>query len=157
MLSEALEYLGDSYFYRGDYGSARQQYEKALQIATKSKSRELLAISRFNLAKLDVVQGRSASAITVLKRQVEEFDSLGLKAGSVQSSIYLAEALLATMKPTEAQQELDRTIKLAEKLGLQVGAGPRPLPDGAGTRQIGEEQSSDSSLPRSGEDIGVPQ
>ncbi len=121
VLSGALEYLGDSYFYRGDYGSARQQYEKALQIATKSKSRELLAISRFNLAKLDVVQGRSAWAITVLKKQVEEFDSLGLKAGSVQSSIYLAEALLATMKPTEAQQELDRTIKLAEKLGLQVG------------------------------------
>jgi len=120
VLSQALEYLGDSYFYRGDYGSARQQYEKALQIATKSKSRELLAISRFNLAKVDVVQGRSASAIPVLKKQVEEFDSLGLKAASVQSSIYLAEALLATRKPTEAQKELDRTIKLAEKLGLWV-------------------------------------
>jgi len=120
VLAQVLDQLGDSYFYRGDYSIARQQYEKALQVATKSKSRILLANSRFNLAKLDVVQGRSTSAIPVLKKQVEEFDSLGLKAGSVQSSIYLAEALLATKKPAEAQQELDRTIKLAEKLGLLV-------------------------------------
>jgi eukaryotic-like serine/threonine-protein kinase len=120
VLHEVLGELGDSYFYRGDYVSARRQYEKALQVATKSKSRTSLAISRFNLAMLDVVQGRSASAIPVLKKQVEEFDSLGLKAGSVQSSIYLAEALLATKKPAEALRELDRTLKLAEKLGLLV-------------------------------------
>ena len=120
VLHGVLVELGDSYFYQGDYGSAKQQYEKALQVATKSKSRRRLANSRFDLAKLDVVQGSSASAIPVLKKQVEEFDSLGLKAGWVQSSIYLAEALLATRKPTEAQQELDRTIKVAEKLGLRV-------------------------------------
>jgi tetratricopeptide (TPR) repeat protein len=120
VLHEVLVGLGDSYFYGGDHVSARRQYEKALQVATKSKSRTLLAISRFNLAKLDVVQGRSASAISVLKKQVGEFDSLGLKAGSVQSSIYLAEALLATQSPAEAQQELDRTLKGAEKLGLLV-------------------------------------
>src|ERR1035441_837078 len=119
-LHQVLDELGDSYFYRGDYGSARQQYEKALQVRTSAKSRTPLAQSRFNLAKLDVVQGRSASAIPVLKKQVEEFDSLGLKAGSVQSSIYLAEALLATKKPDEARQELDRTIKLADNLGLLV-------------------------------------
>jgi eukaryotic-like serine/threonine-protein kinase len=55
-----------------------------------------------------------------LKKQVEEFDSLGLKAGSVRSSIYLAEALLSTKKPAEAQQELDGAIKRAEKVGLLV-------------------------------------
>lgn len=120
VLHAVLVDLGDSYFYRGDYGSAKPQYEKALQVATKSKSRRLMADTRFDLAKLDVVQGRSASAIPVLKKQQREFDSLGLKADSVKSSIYLAEALLATGKTTEAQQELDRTIKLAEKLGLRV-------------------------------------
>jgi tetratricopeptide (TPR) repeat protein len=120
VLHEVLDELGDSHFYRGDYGGARPQYEKSLKIATKSKSRGQLASSHFNLAKLDVVQGHSASAIPVLKRQVEQFDSLGLKAASVRSSIYLAEALLPTKKPAEAQQELDGTIKLAKKLGLLV-------------------------------------
>ena len=31
--AEARNALGDSYFYRGDYPSARQQYERAQQIA----------------------------------------------------------------------------------------------------------------------------
>jgi len=120
VLARALNYLGDSYFYRGDYGAARQQYEKAFQVATKSKSRELLAISHFNTARLDVIQDRPAAAIPVLKKLVEESDSLGLKALSVQSSIYLAQALLAAKKPADAQQELDRAMNRAEKLGLLV-------------------------------------
>ena len=120
MLARALNYLGDSYFYRGDYGTARQQYEKALQVANKSKSRELLVLTRFNLAKLDVVQGRPAAAIPVLKSIMDESDSLGLKALSVQSSIYLAQALLGTKKPADAQAELDRAMNRAEKLGLLV-------------------------------------
>jgi tetratricopeptide (TPR) repeat protein len=43
VLHEVLDELGDSYFYRNDYGGAKQQHEKALQVATKSKSRRLLA------------------------------------------------------------------------------------------------------------------
>ena len=120
VLAQALNYLGDSYFYRGDYGAARQQYEKALQVATKSKSRELLAVSHFNLAKLEVVQGRAAAAIPGLKKLQEDSESLGLQALSVQSSVYLAQALLAIKKPADAQQELDRAMNRAEKLGLLV-------------------------------------
>lgn len=120
VLAQVLIYLGDNYFYLGDYAIARQHYQEAFQVATNSKSRQLLAIARFNLAKLDVVESHSASAIPVLKKQLEEFDSLGLKAWSVRSSIFLAEALLATGKAAEVQQELDRAIKRAEKLGLLV-------------------------------------
>ena len=120
VLAQALNYLGDSYFYRGDYTTARQQYEKALQVATKSKSRELLTISQFNLAKLAVVQGRAAAAIPVLKKLGEDSDSLGLKALSVKASVYLSQALLANRKPQDAQQELDRAMNRAEKLGLLV-------------------------------------
>jgi len=120
VLAQALNYLGDSYFYRSDYATAREPYEKALVVATRSKSQQLLAVTRFNLAKLDVVQNRSAAAIPVLKKLVEEADSLGLKALSVQSSIYLAQALIATNKPADAQQELDRAMNRAEKLNLLI-------------------------------------
>ncbi len=120
VLAQALNYLGDSYFYRGDYSTARQEYDKALQVATRSKNRELLAVAHFNMAKLDVVQDHPASAISVLKGLVEQSDSLGLKALSVQSSVYLAQALLAVKKPADAQQELDRAMNRAEKLGLLV-------------------------------------
>jgi serine/threonine protein kinase/tetratricopeptide (TPR) repeat protein len=120
VLAQALNYLGDSYFYSGDYANAREQYDKALQVATRGKSRELTAVTRFDLAKLNVVQGRPAAAIPDLKKLVEEADSLGLKELSVQASVYLAQALLATGKPQDAQQELDRAMNRADKLGLLV-------------------------------------
>ncbi len=120
VLAANLNYLGDSYFYRGDYGAARQQYDKALQVATRAKSRELSAVTRFNTAKLDVVQNRAAAAIPVLKKLVEESDTLGLKALSVQSSVYLAQALLASKNTADAQKELERAMNRAEKLGLLV-------------------------------------
>ena len=120
VLSQALNYLGDSYFYRGDYDAAREQYDRALQVATKAKNREMLTVSRFNLAKLDVVQNRAAAAIPVLKKLVDETETVGLKTLSVQASIYLAQALLANNKAEDAQQELDRAMNRAEKLGLLV-------------------------------------
>jgi eukaryotic-like serine/threonine-protein kinase len=118
--AQALNYLGDSYFYRGEYGAAKSQYDRAMQLANKSKNREMLARTKFNLARLDVVQNRSAAAIPVLKSLVDETETVGLKALSVQVSLYLSRALLATGKPDDAQQELDRALNRAEKLGLLI-------------------------------------
>ena len=120
VLARALDFLGDSYFYRGDYASAKQQYDRALQVAMKAKNQEMIATSRFGLARLDVMQNRPAAAIPVLKKLAGESDSLGLKALSVQASVWLAQALIATNKMPEAQQELDRAMNRAEKLGLLV-------------------------------------
>jgi Tfp pilus assembly protein PilF len=120
ILAEALNYQGDSFFYAGDFSSARQQYEKAMQMATRAKYREVITRSKFDLARLDVVQNRAAGAIPSLKKLVEETDTVGLRALSVQASLYLAKALLETGKPQDAQQELDRAMNRAEKLGLLI-------------------------------------
>ena len=120
VLARSLAFLGDSYFYSGDYGNARQQYDRALQVATRIKNRELLATIKFGQARLDVAQNRAAAAIPVLKKLIEDSDSLGLKALSVQTSVWLAQALVAANKNADAQQELDRALNRAEKLGLQV-------------------------------------
>ena len=118
--AEALNWLGDSYFYRGDYGSARQQYEKADGLAAKAKIRDQSATSRFNLARLDVVQGRAAAAMPVLQKLIQETDNIGLKALSVQSSLYLAQAAIASNKADIAQRELDSAMNRAEKLNLLI-------------------------------------
>ena len=94
VMAEALNALGDSYFYRGDYASARQQYERALQTANKAALREQIVISKLNLAKVDVAQGHSQAAAPVLKKLIQDADSMGLKAQSVEASVYLGEALL---------------------------------------------------------------
>ena len=118
--AEALNYLGDSYFYSGDYAAARQQYEKALQTATKANSKEQAVLARLDLAKLDVAQGRSQGAVAVLKKLKQDTDAMGLKADSVRASIYLGEALLATNQAAAAREELDNAVGRAEKLGLKV-------------------------------------
>jgi tetratricopeptide (TPR) repeat protein len=118
--AEALNYLGDNYFYRGDYPAARQQYEKALQLSNKSKVREQVVLANLNLAKLDVAQGKSQAAVSALKKLKQDADSMGLKAESVQASIYLGEALLETKHPDAAREELDSAVGRAEKLGLLV-------------------------------------
>ncbi len=118
--AEALNALGDSYFYRGDYGSARQQYERALQTANKATLPEQIVISKLNLAKLDVAQGHSQAAAPVLKKLIQDADSMGLKAQSVVASVYLGQALLATKQVDAARQELDTAVGRAEKLGLRV-------------------------------------
>jgi tetratricopeptide (TPR) repeat protein/predicted Ser/Thr protein kinase len=120
VLSRALNYLGDNYFYRGDPTSARQQYERALQLATRAKSPELLIVSKFNLAKLDVVYRLSVSAVPVLKKLLEETETIGLKALSVQVSVYLAQALVGMNKQAEARIVLDRALEDAEKLNLVI-------------------------------------
>ena len=120
LTSLVLNWLGDSYFYRGDFSSARQQYDRALQEAQKSGDEQRIALSRFDQAKVDAWQGHSQTAIAPLQRLVQETDTLGLKALSVEASIYLADGLLSKNKTDAAQQELDRAINRAEKLDLRV-------------------------------------
>jgi tetratricopeptide (TPR) repeat protein len=99
---------------------ARQQYEKAAAVAARAKDREQGALSRFGLARLDVLQGHGNTAIPILQKLVEETDTIGLKALSVQASIYLGQAQLAAKKVQPAEQELDRALNRADKLGLVI-------------------------------------
>ena len=142
VLAANLNYLGDSYFYRGDYSAARQQYDKALQVANKDKSRQLLAVTRFNMARLDVVQNRTAAAIPVLKKLVEESDTLGLKALSVQSSVYLAQALLASKNTADAQRGIRAGHESRRETRFAGGAGQGPLPHGRTPEQRAERPRS---------------
>jgi eukaryotic-like serine/threonine-protein kinase len=118
--ADALNDFGDSYFDRGDYSSAKQQYDKALQLAAKTNLRDQVMRAKLNLVKLDVIQGRSQAAVAMLKKLKQDADTMGLKAESVQASVYLGEALLATNHADAAREELDSAVGRAEKLGLRV-------------------------------------
>ncbi len=115
-----LNWLGDTYFYAGDNTAARQQYERGLQLATSKHLPDKVALSTFNLAKVDVVQQRSRVAMPVLKKLVEQTDALGMKELSVQSSLYLAQAELDAGQVDAANQEAGRALNRAEKLGLRM-------------------------------------
>ncbi len=116
----ALNAMGDSYFYSGDFAGAREQYDKALQIATKNTLKEQTVIAKLNLAKTDVAQGHAQAAVPALKNLQRDADSMGLKADAVLAQIYLGQALVSTHHAGEAREVLDTAVGRAEKLGLRV-------------------------------------
>jgi len=116
----ATSWLGDFDYYQGDYAGARQQYAQALAIASKTPSRETQLRAKLSLAKTDLALGHAAAVIPQLKRLADDADALGLKADSVECSVYLAQALLAAKNDGAAQQTLILAQARAENLGLRI-------------------------------------
>ena len=115
--AEALNALGDSYFYRGDYSSARQQYQRALQTAGKASTDQSLR-AQLGVAQVDLAQGHAAPAAPALKKIMQDANSTGLRALSVQASLSYAQALLAVNNAEAAKQELGSALGQTDKLGL---------------------------------------
>ena len=116
----ATNWVGDYYYYKGDYSTARQQYDHALASASKTADQETILLSKVNRAKADLGVGHAAAVIPEFKKLAQNADQLGLKALSVECSVYLAQAELATKNAAAAQQELELTLARAQNLGLRV-------------------------------------
>jgi tetratricopeptide (TPR) repeat protein/predicted Ser/Thr protein kinase len=119
VIAEALGFQGDAFFYRGDLKSARASYVQAIQAAEQSKEPNTILLAKANLAKVDVREKRSQAAISSLRSLIRQADELGLKYTSVESSIFMAEAMMQTLDYAHARQELGRALLLSDKLGMQ--------------------------------------
>ncbi len=119
-VAQALIDEADSYFYQGDYKAAAPLYQQALQSASKLGDRQLPLLSKVGLAKLAVQQGGAASAAATLRTLASEAGALGLKYVSVECSVYLADALIATKNYAKARDELNGALNQSEKLGLRA-------------------------------------
>jgi tetratricopeptide (TPR) repeat protein/predicted Ser/Thr protein kinase len=118
--SALLNTLGDAAFYRGDYKAARSAYEQAAVAAAKTKDREPILITRMNLARVAIADGRSQSAIGELRASIQQADSLHLKYYWLRSSVDLAEAMIKTKDFVHARQGLENALSSSEKLGLRL-------------------------------------
>ena len=116
----ATNWTGDFYYYQGDYASARQQYAQAQAISAKTPDKETQLRSRVNLAKTDLALGHAAAVAPQLKKLAQDADALGLKALSVECSIYLAQAQAAMKNDAAVGQTLTLAQARAENLGLRV-------------------------------------
>ncbi|PYV22350.1 MAG: hypothetical protein DMG27_18430 [Acidobacteria bacterium] len=120
MVSQVLNFQGDSFFWRGHLTAARRLYDRALEAASRSKDRSKALLSKVNLAKAAVKEGRSREAVSLLRGLGQEADTQGLRYLSLECSTYLAEALVNTRDYPHARQELDRALGKAEKPGLRA-------------------------------------
>ncbi len=120
LTAQILNFQGDRLFYLGEARAARPLYEQALQAASKTGDKRLELLSKVNLAKTAIAEGRPGSVIEGLTKLAEQSDSLGLKSLSVESTVLLGQALIETKRYPQARQELERALAKSEKLGLQA-------------------------------------
>lgn len=118
--AQILDFQGDDLFYEGDNRSAKNLYQQASQLAVRSKDREQSLLAKFNLLKIDVPARHTPDVVNSLKSLADETNRSGLKHLSVESSTYLAAALIGAKDYPQARQVLSRNLDDSEKLGLQT-------------------------------------
>jgi tetratricopeptide (TPR) repeat protein len=118
--AEIQGYQGDNAFYRGDYPAAATLYDQALKTASHASDLDLILVSKFNVAKVEVKQGRFQSAANLLSKLSQDADGMGLKYVSVECSIYHAEALMNLKSYEPARKELESALSRSEKLGARA-------------------------------------
>jgi serine/threonine protein kinase/tetratricopeptide (TPR) repeat protein len=119
MVAETLGVQGDMSFYAGDFKSAHASYVQALQAATRSKEPQTIVTAKANLAKVQVQERHAQEAISGLRAVTQQANDLGLKYASVESSLFLVEAMMQSHDSAHARQELERVLLLSDKLGMQ--------------------------------------
>jgi tetratricopeptide (TPR) repeat protein/tRNA A-37 threonylcarbamoyl transferase component Bud32 len=119
-IAQTLDFQGDRLFYRGDFKGSQGLYEQALQFASKTKDPYAILLTKVNLAKAAIKQGRSQAAIKSLGESAKDAEAHRLKYISVECSLYLGEALLATKDYARARQELETAQRKGEDLKAQV-------------------------------------
>ena len=118
LLAKIKGFQGDRYFFRGDFKAALPLYKDADSEAAHSTDRQLMLLSRFNLAKLDAEQSGSRAPINRLEALKQSADTAGMKYLSLQCDIYIAKALMQSKKYDQAQSGLQRALVSGEKMGV---------------------------------------
>jgi tetratricopeptide (TPR) repeat protein len=120
LVAQILNFEGDRFFYTGDFAAARLRFEQASKMLSRTTDREQTLVTKFNLAKVAVMQGHSREQLTSLQSLADEADRSGLKYLAVECSVYRGQALIAAKEYSRAQEALRRTLANSDKLGLQV-------------------------------------
>jgi eukaryotic-like serine/threonine-protein kinase len=120
LIADVHNTQGDIAFYRGDTKAARGQYQLALQMAQHAKEAETVFVSKLNLARVAIAEGRSSSVISELRTISQDADRQGMKYLALVSSVDLATAMVNSKDYTNARQELDRALGTSEKMGTSL-------------------------------------
>ncbi|HUE43093.1 MAG TPA: tetratricopeptide repeat protein [Candidatus Sulfotelmatobacter sp.] len=116
--SELLNTQGDVAYYSGDWKAARGFYEQAAAAAGRAKDRDRSTISRLNLGRVSVAEGRPAASD--LKAAVQQADSSHLTYYAMRGSVDLAEATIKSKDYAQARKMLESDLTRSEKLGARI-------------------------------------
>jgi tetratricopeptide (TPR) repeat protein len=110
--------IANIYQTKGDFKSALQYYEKALLIAEETHNQPVQAIALNNLGKLHFYDLKQPEqALVYLLRGLKLREESNDKPEIARSLVFLSGYYLQQKNLTEAQQYVDRAIKLAKEVG----------------------------------------
>jgi eukaryotic-like serine/threonine-protein kinase len=118
LLASILNTRGDVDFYRGDYKNAEQSYQAALRIASRTKDDEGTLLSKVNLVRVAVAEGRYQEALRMLQPLLN-----GKRAApanlSLQINLAAAQASIGMKDYARANHILDQELITAKRAGMR--------------------------------------
>ena len=120
VIAEVLARQAKVALYRGDFKSAQALYTQSLNVASRTKDREKVVVSKLGLAKVDAAKGRAREAVASFKVLAQEADSLGSMYLSAECAVDSGEALVSSKDYAKARQALESALQASEKLGMRT-------------------------------------
>ena len=120
LMAALLNVQGDVAYYQGDLKTANQNYQEALRAATQAKARNEILSAKIGAAKVAIQSGRAKAVVAELANLSKQAGDYGIPYLAVESSVDMAEAMVASKDYAHALSELDRTLGKSEKLGLRA-------------------------------------
>ncbi|HLV87774.1 MAG TPA: tetratricopeptide repeat protein [Candidatus Sulfotelmatobacter sp.] len=135
----ALSSLGDLLTIEADLAAARDQYNQAIALRNQIQEKGNAAETQMALANVDREEGHAADAEQKIRQARDQFRADGLSDDLVLANAFLAEALLAEGKTSEAQKETTALRELLSKsqdfsVHLQASIATAQVQAAAGSR-----------------------
>jgi eukaryotic-like serine/threonine-protein kinase len=116
LLASILNTRGDLAFYRGDLKDATQFYQSSIPLATKAKNNEVLLLSKVNLARVAIAEGRFPEALRALQPLAKTVAPAYL---SSRMNLAVAQAWIGMKDYKQANHELEQELTQAQRAGMR--------------------------------------
>lgn len=108
--------LGERAKLMGELETARAHFEQAEQLMASIGAASHLLVSRLNLARLELVEGRFVDAEQTARELVLGFGEIRVRSREIDALIVLTDALIGQQRPDDAASSLSRAEELAADL-----------------------------------------
>jgi tetratricopeptide (TPR) repeat protein len=117
-LAALLNTRGDVSFFRGDVKSADRSYRSALQIVSRSREDEVTLLSKLNVARVAVAEGRFQEAMRSLQTLLNPKGGVSANL-SLQIQLAMAQAAIGMKDYARADYILEQELATAKRSGIR--------------------------------------
>jgi tetratricopeptide (TPR) repeat protein/predicted Ser/Thr protein kinase len=117
-LASLLNTRGDVSFFRGDAKSADKSYRSALQLLARSRENEVTLLSKLNVAKVAVAEGRFQEAMRSLQTLLNPKGGISANL-SLQVQLAMAQAAIGMKDYVRAGYILEQQLATAKRSGVR--------------------------------------